>query len=605
MAGHRLHDGETATLDPQLGLSGRLETRPGVRPGAYSLLLSSGSGMHVFRLEPGEVKVIGRASPADLVLDDRSLSRQHARLSWLPEGVQVEDLGSKNGTRLEGEPIESVLLRVDSARQLRLGHVLLTVRRELDAYGAGFDDCERFLARLDEELLRARTFRRPLSLLMLRALALDGHAGVAQRVRKELRAVDSVTLYAPGVLLVQAPEQTLTEATSAARWLVRKRSDEPQLVCGVVSSEQFADGACTAHGLIAAVSGACRAATGSAPVVGADSAARDPRASEAPVLLSPRMLALYEVGARVASHVAPVLILGETGTGKELVARHIHAAGTRRDKPFVALNCGAIPRELVEATLFGHERGAFTGASELRRGVFEEADGGTLFLDEIGELPLPAQAALLRVLETKQLSRVGSARPVSVDVRIISATHCDLEAMVRERSFRADLYHRLNLITMSVPPLRDRPEEIVPLAQRFLDGAQRGAALTAPLSAAALEHLQRYPWPGNVRELRNAIERAALLSMGPEITPADLPEQLHAPAQPSAAPSPRSETEPKRFADQLKHLELELIQDALRRSNNNQTQAARLLDMPLRTLVYKIRAYGLRPPNSDNGAADD
>jgi two-component system, NtrC family, response regulator AtoC len=502
-------------------MRGQLENPGASLPGAFSLLCTSESALQVFRLAAGEIKVIGRASPADLVLEDRSLSRSHARLTWLPDGVFVEDLSSKNGTRLDDEPVVSVSLQPDSTRQLRLGNVLVSVRREQDAAAPGFDAREHFLDRLEEELQRAHTFKRPLSLLMLRALSPEREVEVALRVRKELRSVDSVSVYAPGVLLILAPELALTEAARAARWLVRERSGEPQLVCGVVSNEQLAG---TAQALIAAVSGACHAASSSQPVVSAETQPSEAPPNEGLVLRSPRMIALYKSAARVASHMAPVLILGETGTGKELVARHIHAAGVRRDQPFIALNCAAIPKELVETTLFGHERGAFPGASEQRRGVFEEADGGTLFLDEVGELPLSAQAALLRVLETKQLTRVGSVRAVDVDVRVISATHCDLEDMVRARSFRADLYHRLNVLIMRVPPLRERPEEIAPLAQHFIAVARRGtAAEQTPLSADVIERLQSYNWPGNVRELRNVIERAALMCSGPELTLGELP----------------------------------------------------------------------------------
>ena len=576
----QLYENETATVEQDA-----LPRGHALGPGPFSLLFASGSAMQVLRLAPGDIKVLGRASPADLVVDDRSLSRAHARITWLPDGVLVEDLDSKNGMRLDNEPVVSASLPADGARQLRLGNVLLTVKRELNGAAPGFEAREDFLDRLDEELLRASTFGRPLSLLMLRSLSHERDIDVALRVRKELRSVDSVTVYSPGVLLILAPELGLADAERAARWLVRERSGEPQLGCGVASTV-----AGSAHVLIAAVSGACRATNSSQRVVSASAEQEAPDRDEAPVLQSPRMIALYRAAERVASHIAPVLILGETGTGKELVARHIHSAGIRRDKPFVALNCAAIPRELVEATLFGHERGAFTGASEQRRGVFEEANGGTLFLDEIGELPLPAQAALLRVLETKQLTRVGSVRAVAVDVRVISATHCDLEAMVRARTFRADLYHRLNVLILRVPPLRERPEEITALAQHFNALVRRGTAgESTALPAEVIDRLQGYSWPGNVRELRNAIERAVLMCTGDEITVADLPEQLMA-----AAPEPRINGDQGQFADQLRNLEVDLIRDALRRSGNNQTQAARLLNMPLRTLVYKIRAYGLR-----------
>jgi len=240
--------------------------RAALQPGAITLLCTSTSALQVFRLAPGEVKVIGRASPADLVIDDRSLSRVHARLTWQPDGIFVEDLRSKNGTTLDDKPVVSMSLRADRTQQLRLGNVQLTVRSELNAATPGFDAREHFLDRVDEELRRAGAFRRTLSLLMLRALSAELDVQVALRVRKELRSVDSVTLYAPDVLLILAPEQALTQTELAARWLVRERSGEPQLVCGVVSSDQYGPAA-TTQALIAAVSGACRTATQSQPVV--------------------------------------------------------------------------------------------------------------------------------------------------------------------------------------------------------------------------------------------------------------------------------------------------------------------------------------------------
>jgi DNA-binding NtrC family response regulator len=323
--------------------------------------------------------------------------------------------------------------------------------------------------------------------------------------------------------------------------------------------------------------------------------AGDAEADLAPLVSSPAMREVYGLARRVASHPAPVLILGETGTGKELIARHTHDAGARRDKPFRAVNCGAIPATLLESVLFGHERGAFTGATETRKGVFEEAHGGTLFLDEIGELPLVAQAALLRVLETKQLTRVGGTRVIEVDVRVVSATHCDLEAMLAQKTFRADLFHRLNLMTLRVPALRERSEEIEPLALRFLRSPPIAPFTRArDLAPQALAALNAYAWPGNVRELRNVIERAALLCEGTQLELADLPEAVRS----GAAVSGARPTEPAasgRFADLVRSYETQLIREALASAGGNQTRAAELLGMPLRTLVYKLRSYGLRP----------
>jgi DNA-binding NtrC family response regulator len=375
-----------------------------------------------------------------------------------------------------------------------------------------------------------------------------------------------------------------------AQELVRKRDDEPTLVCGVATLQ---DGAQTSHALIEAAARAARLATPATQVE--HGKARD--SSPPPLIINAAMRELYRHARRFASHSAPVLILGETGTGKELVARQIHEAGARRDKPFRAINCGAIPASLLESVLFGHERGAFTGANETRKGIFEEAHGGTLFLDEVGELPLVAQAALLRVLETKQLTRVGGTRVIDVDVRVVSATHCDLEAMLANKTFRADLFHRLNLLTLQVPPLRERTDEIEALALRFLGSSDIRAFSSAhSLSDDALALLRAYAWPGNVRELRNVIERAALLCEGATLTADALPERMHAArTEPVVSePGDKPRAPGGRFAELVRSYETQLIVEALQAAGGNQTKAAEHLGMPLRTLVYKLRSYGLR-----------
>jgi DNA-binding NtrC family response regulator len=317
------------------------------------------------------------------------------------------------------------------------------------------------------------------------------------------------------------------------------------------------------------------------------------------------MISVFNTVTRLARSPIPVLLLGETGTGKEVVARAIHERSPRRARPMVCVNCGAIPAQLVESTLFGHERGAFTGASQQQRGIFEAADGGTVLLDEIGELPPAAQAALLRVLETRRVVRVGSSREIEVDVRVVAATHRDLEAMCASGGFRLDLLYRLNAMTLTIPPLRARPEEIKPLTLRFLHQANEanGLALRG-VEPAALALLQRYPWPGNVRELRNAIERAAILAEGERVAEQDLPERVRGThvAEPGADREAMSEGEEPAPAlaegadirARLLRYEAKLIVEALRDTQWNQTEAAHALGMPLRTLVHKIKTLGIR-----------
>jgi DNA-binding NtrC family response regulator len=322
--------------------------------------------------------------------------------------------------------------------------------------------------------------------------------------------------------------------------------------------------------------------------------------SERSSAASEAMRSILETATRLARSHLPLLILGETGVGKEVLARGIHAAGPRRDRPFVVVNCGAIPRELVESTFFGHERGAFTGAIEQRKGIFEAAHGGTVLLDEVGELPPGAQAVLLRVLETGIVARVGSSTEIAVDVRVVSATHRDLETMCDSGAFRRDLLYRLDGATLRIPPLRERASEILPLARQFL---REAAGATPPLvDRDAVELLERYAWPGNVRELRNAILRAVALSAGDAISVRDLPERIReAPRTPPAAlpADARSETAPfngamETLRERMHRLEAQVLLDALRDASWRQTDAARQLGLPLRTLQYKIKMHGFK-----------
>jgi DNA-binding NtrC family response regulator len=322
-----------------------------------------------------------------------------------------------------------------------------------------------------------------------------------------------------------------------------------------------------------------------------------PDAAQA-VVVSKAMQRLYELVARVARTPLPVLVLGETGSGKELVARAVRDRSGRAQKPFKALNCATIPAALLESVLFGHERGAFTGADRQAAGLFEQAQGGTVFLDEVGELSAQAQAALLRVLETKRVVRVGSTREIEVDARVVAATHRDLETMVRQGRFREDLMYRLDAVTLRVPPLRERVDEIVPLARLFLARArQQWGSRACDLSDEALYALEDYSWPGNVRQLRNIIERAAAVCDDEIIDVEDLPGQLLATETAIA-----DATEPavrlggggfRSLPDRVRAFEIELIRAALQQAHGNQAQAARILGLPRRTLANKVHAYGL------------
>ena len=316
-----------------------------------------------------------------------------------------------------------------------------------------------------------------------------------------------------------------------------------------------------------------------------------PRCMKGVIGRSEGLLDIFRVIDRVADTNCTVLITGESGTGKELVARAVHESSQRVHAPFVAVNCGAIPEALLESELFGHAKGAFTGAHASKQGRIAQAQGGTLFLDEIGELPLALQVKLLRVLQLREYSPVGDTRVLRADVRIVAATNIDLEQAARDGSFREDLYYRLNVIHVSVPPLRDRAGDVPILAEYFLELArQRTSRLNIrAVSDAAMQLLEQYGWPGNVRELENTIERAVLLARGDQILPRDLPARvcgLPSEQRPGASRLPDLGID-LRIA--VESFENNLIRQALERTKWNKNQAARLLGLNRTTLVEMLK----------------
>jgi DNA-binding NtrC family response regulator len=316
------------------------------------------------------------------------------------------------------------------------------------------------------------------------------------------------------------------------------------------------------------------------------------------------MRAVQKLIDKVAASASPVLVLGESGTGKELVAREIHRRSARSGGPFVAVNCAALSEGVLESELFGHEKGAFTGAMTGRKGRFELADGGTLFLDEIGELPAAVQVKLLRVLQDTEFERVGGNKTIRVDTRIVAATHKDLKKAIPKGEFREDLYYRLNVISIELPPLRDRREDIPALAEHFLARYARELAKPARMSAEVLDRLIHYRWPGNIRELQNVLERAVVLCEGEQLTVADLPREILEPAgtpAPEPAPSaalveatePGSPEHPTDLTARLDALEKAIILEALQKFRWNQTKVAAALGLKRSSLQYKMKKHGL------------
>jgi two-component system NtrC family response regulator len=305
---------------------------------------------------------------------------------------------------------------------------------------------------------------------------------------------------------------------------------------------------------------------------------------------SSALLDVLDSASRVATTDATVLILGETGTGKELIARAIHLNSPRRDRPFVVINCGAIPAELLESELFGHVKGSFTGAFSHKKGKVEMAERGTVFLDEIGELPLDLQVRVLRLLQQHEIEKVGATSLIRVDVRIISATHRDLEALVAEGKFREDLYYRLAVIPITVPPLRERTGDVAELVHHFFELSKvKYGRPQLRLTPAVMPYLLTYRWPGNIRELENVMERLVLLSRSDEINVTNLPERIRQAQPPMEVTTPGSVA----GGTALNTVERDLILQALRDCNWNQTQAARQLGITRKTLVYRMGKHGI------------
>lgn len=306
---------------------------------------------------------------------------------------------------------------------------------------------------------------------------------------------------------------------------------------------------------------------------------------------NPRMLEIFSQIRKVADLKTTILVLGESGTGKELVACAVHQNGIRCQKPFVAVNCGAIPENLLESELFGHIRGAFTDASNDKAGLFEQADGGTLFLDEIGEMPLALQVKLLRVLQESEIRRVGDTAPRKIDVRVISATSRDLSADVAAGRFRDDLFFRLNVFCLQLPPLRERVEDIPLLAEHFQKRYGSGAeGLQLRIEPDALRSLMAHRWPGNIRELENAVERACILCEGGLITSSCLPPSVRLREESYQGESECDENLSIKKAEDA--IERELIRKALAKTGGNRTQAAKILEISHRSLLYKLKEFG-------------
>ncbi|HTR53943.1 MAG TPA: sigma 54-interacting transcriptional regulator [Kofleriaceae bacterium] len=546
----------------------------------------------VFELpQSGEV-VIGRGDSAELRLRDQSVSRRHAILKITKRSVMLTDLGSHNGTFVNGSRIatERELHSGDSVAICAATLVLFTSARTTS--GSRWLPYLQLRDRIEQEVERALRYERPFALLC-GLLARDADHEHAQRALVALRGLDVCSWVDATQFLILAPETDPDHVPEMARRLREALGDLDVKIGYSVCPMDGGDAELLVVGARAAAAG-----TSGTAVAGVTTSLRTYRiGNRNAIVADPAMARLYALVDRLARVDLPVLITGETGTGKELAATMLHERSPRRGKPLVALNCAAISETLVESELFGHERGAFSGAHATKQGLLESGDGGTVFLDEIGELSLAIQAKLLRVLEAQRLTRVGDVREREINVRLVAATNRSLQDEVDTGRFRKDLYFRLSGATLAVPPLRDRKRELPLLAELFLSEAcriaSRGAVVLAP---DALQALEAYRWPGNVRELKNVMEYCAATVPDHTITAAHLAVRL-GPPKPARAATADIGVAPRVFvpiADEIRALEIRRMTQALDAADGNQTKAAELIGMPLRTFFTKMRLYNLR-----------
>jgi DNA-binding NtrC family response regulator len=581
---------------------------PGRGAGARGVLViyagdGGAPGTRVVEVFDGARLTIGRAGDASVQIDSERVSRVHARITRRGDDVTIEDARSRNGTWVNGEQLVGSR-RLRSGDEIVIGPATMVVSITSPAHADLRVVSPR---RLDEALAaevgRGKLFHRVFALLMVRMHGdLTEVDAAVDRIAARLRPMDVIAEYAPSEYAIVLPELDASTASALAREVVTAAQTDdggPARVTIGAGLASFPTHGTTAGALIARARAAIAAVQGGGAGAIALPLEEQGSAGTDPIVADPQMRRVFELVRKVADHPITVLIHGETGVGKEVVASAIHHASRRRGGPLVQLNCASLPETLLESALFGHEKGAFTGADRRSQGYFEAAHGGTLFLDEIGEISPGTQAKLLRVLESRRFTRVGGTEEIEVDVRVICATHRDLEAASRRGEFRSDLFFRISAFTILVPPLRDRAPEIVPLAERFLREASRGRRAPA-LSASAADALGRYAWPGNVRELRNAIERALVLHTGGVIELEDLPDAVREPRG-AARVEPAASDGTDDVREHVAALERAAIISALEASAGNQTEAAKRLGMTRRTLIYRMEKHRLKPPPASRG----
>ena len=586
---------------PDEGDTTARRTRGDARPAICSLRVVLGDQVTAHPLDGSGEIALGRGG--DIVIPHVNISRRHVAVR-IGATLEVTDLGSTNATTLDGAALEpNVWMPIRPGDIVVVGgEALLMIHdgeaRSVPSRHMGREWLEREAAERVAEYERSGT---PFGVITV----------TSRSTRRWVDVLAGVLLERDGLVVV--------DDTEAAIVLANRSEDQAQAVQRTLEAHLGRIGAnakvqlrhCPDDGVTT------QAIVGE-PV--ADNRLhRTTMRPTGPLVRNAAMMNLYSLVDEVAPSHVTVLILGETGVGKDVLANALHVRSPRGAANFVSLNCGAMPETLLESELFGHERGAFTGAVTSKPGLLETAEGGTIFLDEVGEMPLATQAKFLRVLEDRTVRRVGALKPRAIDVRVVSATNRDLQKDIAQGRFRADLYYRLNGLSFVVPPLRERADEIAMLSAHFITNAATVLGKPVPkLGGEALACLESYAWPGNIRELRNVIERAVLLSRGRSITPDLFPPELHAerarsgtttgrPAAPSipdlddGSVDPRFTTFPpagntQRLLAEVEQIEKASIIDALAKCNGNQTRAAQLLGISRRVLINRIERYDLPRP---------
>ncbi|MCE9571944.1 MAG: sigma 54-interacting transcriptional regulator [Deltaproteobacteria bacterium] len=564
-------------------------TVPATDDVGLSLLVYVGGVVQVHPLDDAPIE-LGRSRSCRITIEHPSVSRRHATLELEP--LTIADVGSHNGTRVRGQAIApGVVTPLEPGDVVQLGDVVVVVNwapTPTVGEGAAASPWASLDHRLAEECARsARSGARFAHLRLI--VAADQAAAARVALTAALRTSDVLAEDELGSFQLLMPDTVAARSITAQQRLV---------------------------GSLAALGIAARAGLATYPSDGATGEQLSARAWQLATAGAGAATAMDEVRsmlARIAPSDISVLIIGETGVGKELYAEMLHRSSARSARPFIRLNCAAIAASVLEAELFGHERGAFTGATSARAGLFEAADGGTLFLDEIGELPLGIQSTLLRVLEERRVRPIGSNEGRPIDVRFVCATNRVLADEIAARRFRQDLYFRISGVTLSLPSLRERRDEIRGLCRAFANRARRPPAAPPRLSAAALDVLVRAPWPGNVRELRNTIERAVLLAGAGEVEPRHLlldaqppppsdetTDTSHRVTQPGLAavmpPPGLASTSDRPLANAVADTERHQILEVLARCGGNQTRAAQILGISRNTLLARLDAFGITRP---------